>query len=251
MRAPSARRPLCSYSLVTHGRSPRMAAGGLLGELALDVHVLGVDDRRGRDLVGGQALAVVERRPLAGREQFGGLAQRRERAVLLELPRIDMLAGEELRLRLVVGGQRGAAPPSAWSPRRPSRPRAGPRRSGCARRAGAGVDVVQERRRVGVELDQVVQRLGAVAHAQRPAELAQAARTSGGRPPAGADPRSRGARAAPGRGRGRRDSARSSAGSAPASGRRSRDRRRRCAGRGAGRPPVTSASRMPSGASER
>ena len=124
-RAPSARRALCSYSLVSHGRRPRMCGGGLLGEGALDVHVLGVDRGGDRHLVGGQAIGVVEARPLAGGEEVGRLAQRGQRAVA---PRTS--TGRRARRRRAVtsssysaGSRRSAAqrvePPSAqhasWS----------------------------------------------------------------------------------------------------------------------------------------
>ena len=51
-RSPSARRPLCSYSLVSHGRRPRMCAAVSSEKRALDVHVLGVDRGGDRHLVG-------------------------------------------------------------------------------------------------------------------------------------------------------------------------------------------------------
>src|SRR6478735_11398194 len=47
--------------------------GGLLGEGPLDVWIVGVDRRRDRDLVGPQALGVVEARPLVRGEQVGRL----------------------------------------------------------------------------------------------------------------------------------------------------------------------------------
>ena len=132
-RPPSARRALCSYSLVSHGRRPRMRAGGLLGEGALDVHVLGVDRGGDRHLVGGQAIGVVEARPLALGEDVGRLAQRGQRPELLEHPREDVLAHEQLGLLARSRRAAGARPPSASSRRRPSTPPAARRRAGCAR----------------------------------------------------------------------------------------------------------------------
>ena len=65
-------------------------------------------------------------------------------------------------------------PPSAWCRRQPSPPRAGPRRAGCARTQPRALDVVQERRRVGRQLEQVVEPLGAVTHPEHLPELTKA-----------------------------------------------------------------------------
>ena len=67
-------------------------------KLALDVHVLGVDRSRGRNLVLGQPLRVVEVGPFVLGEDLGGLGERPQRPVVLEHPRVDVLAGEERRV---------------------------------------------------------------------------------------------------------------------------------------------------------
>src|SRR5262249_23046202 len=71
---------------------------GLLRELARDVHVLRVDRSCDRNLVLREPVDVVERRPLVLGEDLRRLGERLERAVLLEHPRIDVLAREEGRV---------------------------------------------------------------------------------------------------------------------------------------------------------
>ena len=124
IRPPSTRRPLCSYSFVSQACSAADRGGGLLGELALDVHVLGVDRGRGRHLVRAQPLrrrrAAASRRP----RRAGRAASRSGRSTpyVLEHPRVDHLAGEE-RLVLELGklGEHRAradqrvGPPSEYS----------------------------------------------------------------------------------------------------------------------------------------
>src|SRR4051812_29741237 len=78
-------------------RQPRAQAadvgGGGLRERARDVQVLRVDEGSGRHRVAAQLLGVIQAGPLVGGEDLGGLAQRRERPVLLEHPREDVLGG--------------------------------------------------------------------------------------------------------------------------------------------------------------
>src|SRR4051794_16682367 len=155
--------------------------GGLLGEDALDVRVLGVDGRGGRDVVAGELLGVVEPGPLALGEEVRRLAQRPQRAVVLEHPREDVLA-EEQRPVLAPGvrhralgrpARRDAVGPARLVDERVER---------VAGEAEGALDVVRERGRVGVELEHVVEELGADAHAEAVPELAQ---TAGGEPIAG------------------------------------------------------------------
>ena len=57
-----------------------------------------IDGRGDRHLVGGEPLRVVQRGPVGTRgEQFGGLAQRAQRGVDLEVPGVDGLPGEQQR----------------------------------------------------------------------------------------------------------------------------------------------------------
>ena len=106
---------------------------------------------------------------------LGGLAQRGQRAVLLEHPRIDVLAEEELGLGLVGGGQQALRRPPRRAPVGPARLlEHGVER--VAREAERRVDVVAEGGRVGGQLEDVVQGLGAVAHPQHAAELLHAPR---------------------------------------------------------------------------
>ena len=67
----SARRPLCSYSLVIHGRRPRICRAVSSAKLALDVQVVDVDRRRDRDLVPRELVGVVEARPGVLGEDLG------------------------------------------------------------------------------------------------------------------------------------------------------------------------------------
>ncbi|CAL2073818.1 protein of unknown function [Streptomyces murinus] len=86
------------------GAQPADGAGGAQRVAGVDVHVVVVDGRGDRDLVGGETVAVVQRGPVgAGGEQLGGLAQRAQGGVRLEHPGVDGLAGEQQRL---VAGER-------------------------------------------------------------------------------------------------------------------------------------------------
>ena len=159
-------------------RQPRAQAadggGGHLRQRARDVRVLGVDQRRDRHLVLREPGRVVEARPVVRGEQLGRVAQRRERAVLAEHPRVDVLAGEQLGRGLVVVREHALGRPARRAAVGPAR-LVQDRVERVAGEAQRTVDVVQERRRVGRQLEQVVQRLEARAAAEQPAELAQAA----------------------------------------------------------------------------
>ena len=72
--------------------------GGLLRELSLDVHVLGIDSRRARDVDGCQDRRVIQGWPLVAGHDIGCLAQWRELTVVLKHPRVDMLAGEQVKV---------------------------------------------------------------------------------------------------------------------------------------------------------
>ena len=64
-------------------------------ELAVHVHVVVVDGRGRRHLVGRQPRRVVQRRPVVTLgQQFGGFAQRPQYRVGIDQPRVDHLAGE-------------------------------------------------------------------------------------------------------------------------------------------------------------
>jgi len=63
---------------------------------AVHVHVLLVDRRGHRDLVGGKLARLVEEGPLrVAREDLGGVPQRAQGGILLEHPGIDHLASEK------------------------------------------------------------------------------------------------------------------------------------------------------------
>src|SRR5438093_11270559 len=93
-------RPQSVVLVLVRDPSPetRDARGRLLGELARDVHVLRVDRGGDRNLVLGQPLDVVELRPVVLGQDLRRSLQRLEPGVLVEHPRIDVLAREEGRI---------------------------------------------------------------------------------------------------------------------------------------------------------
>src|SRR4029453_13356186 len=162
--------------LVRHPRAETPNRGsGLLRELARNVHVLGVDRRRGRNVVLGQAVAVVEPWPLVLSEELRGLRQRLERPVLLKHPWVDVLAGEKGRIVSQLGREDAFRRP----PGRRAVRVAGlvhDRVQRVPRERLGGPDVVQERGRAEWELEDVVETLGAVAHPEHVPDLAETPR---------------------------------------------------------------------------
>ena len=112
--------------------------------LIRDVHVLRVDGSSGGNLVRLESLAVVQRRPLVRGEQLRGVAQRGERPVVLEHPRIDHLAGEELGRRSELIGEQTLRGP------------AGRAAVGVARLVHDGIQRIA--RETGLRLDAVPER---------------------------------------------------------------------------------------------
>ena len=107
-------------------------------------------------------------------EDLGGLAQRRQRAVVLEHPREDVLAREQLRALAVDVGQQAVGRPAGAAAVRVAR-LVDDRVERVASEGGRRDGVVQEGGRFGRELEQVVELLGAVAHPEHRPELAHAA----------------------------------------------------------------------------
>ena len=185
MRAPSARSPLCSYSFVIQGLQAADLRGRLLGERPLDVHVLDVDRRRRRHLVRGQPVRVVETRPVALGQQLGRLAERRERAVVLEHPWVHVLAGEERGIVGVLGREQPLGRPARRAAVRVARLVDRARRAGCGRTPSSSSTSCRNIGEPNGSSSDVVELLGAVAHAEDVAELPEA---PAGEPVAGREP---------------------------------------------------------------
>lgn len=85
--------------LVGHpGPQTTDGTGRAQGVLRVDVHVVVVDRRGHRHLVGGEAGGVVQRPPVGARGEFlGGLAEGTQRGVGVEHPGVHGLAGEQQR----------------------------------------------------------------------------------------------------------------------------------------------------------
>ena len=120
------------------GVDPGEQGGGAQRHLAVDEGVVVVDARRDRDVGLPQRLLVVEPRPRVLGQDLGQPGVRAQLGEVLEVPREDVLAGQQ-RLVLVVRRRPDPVRRPAGSPgRRRSTTRAGTCRSGCGRRTAAG-----------------------------------------------------------------------------------------------------------------
>ena len=253
----SLRSPSCANSLVTHHRRlpTRFAVSQRVG--VLDVHVVVVDRGGDRDRVAGEPVDVVERGPpVVRREQ-----RRRPPAAARGCGRRRTSRGRSSRRSAAAGARRARTPGARPGPAAPTTatPRPGSRSTrAAARRAGASTnDVVLLDRdeelvgqlvaRPAPTLEQVVQLLEPVAHAERVAELLQPLDRERVARRAGARRARRGGRRRRASGRGRRGSARRSARRGRAPARTSRRRPRPAPRSSGGSPPVTRTSLQPLG----
>ena len=121
IRSPSTRKPLCSYSLVIHVLHARGSARPSPPRTSARRTCPWRRSRpRPEPSLRAQDVRVVQARPLALGEQVRRLAQRRERAVVLEHPRVDVLAGEQVLDLLELGRQHALGRPARRAAVRPA-----------------------------------------------------------------------------------------------------------------------------------